>query len=194
MIAKKEDRRVQRTRNMLYEALIDLIIVKGYEAITIQDIIDRANVGRSTFYSHFYDKEQLLLGSLNQLRELLKQQSVLLSLPSKSGDYQFGFSLAMLQHVQSHKLLYRAVAGKQSGVLVLYHIKRMLTEVAREEIAALLPNSTTSNIPQDVAIEFIVNTLWSILTWWMGQNMPHSAAEMDRMFHTLTLSGISALQ
>ncbi|KRF18608.1 TetR/AcrR family transcriptional regulator [Paenibacillus sp. Soil787] len=193
MIAKKEDRRVQRTRNMLYEAFIDLIIEKGYEAITIQDIIDRANVGRSTFYSHFYDKEQLLLGSLDRLRQLLKQQSFLRSSPSDSSDYQFGFSLAMLQHVQSHRHLYRAVAGKQSGVLVLYHIKRILTELAREEITALLPSSTT-DIPQDVAIEFIVNTLWSILTWWMEHNMPHSAAEMDQMFHTLTFSGISKLR
>jgi AcrR family transcriptional regulator len=73
MSAKKEDRRVQRTRTMLFDALLDLIIEKGYEAITVQDIIDRANVGRSTFYSHFSDKEQLLLGNIDQLRESLKQ-------------------------------------------------------------------------------------------------------------------------
>ncbi|MEW9702705.1 TetR/AcrR family transcriptional regulator [Paenibacillus sp. SI8] len=194
MTAKKEDRRVQRTRSMLFDALMDLMVEKGYDAITIQDIIDRANIGRSTFYSHFMDKEQLLLGSLDQLREFLKQQRVLLSTSSESSGYRFAFSLAMLQHVQSHKLIYRAVAGKQSGVLVLYHMKRMLTEIAHEEIAALLPSSTSSKIPQDVAIEFVVNTFWSILTWWMEKNMPYSAAEMDQMFHKLALSGISALQ
>jgi AcrR family transcriptional regulator len=194
MVTKKEDRRVQRTRNMLFEALLDLMIEKGYDAITVQDIIDRANIGRSTFYSHFLDKEQLLLANLEQLREFLKQQCVMQPLPTESGGYRFGFSLAMLQHVQSHKHIYRAVAGKQSGVLVLYHVKRMLSEIAREEIALLLPSSTSSKIPQDVAIEFVVNTFWSILTWWMEQNMPYSATEMDQMFHTLTLSGISALQ
>jgi AcrR family transcriptional regulator len=194
MDVKKEDRRVQRTRNMLFEALLDLMVEKGYDAITVQDIIDRANVGRSTFYSHFLDKEQLLLENLVQLREFLKQQCVMHSLPTESGGYRFGFSLAMLQHVQSHKLIFKAVAGKQSGVLVIYHIKSMLTEIAREEIAAFLPSSTSLNIPQDVAVEFVVNTFWSILSWWMEQNMPYSATEMDQMFHTLTLSGISVLE
>lgn len=193
MTEKREDRRVQRTRNMLFEALLDLMVEKGYDAITIQDLIDRANVGRSTFYSHFLDKEQLLLENLDQLREFLKQQYIMQPIPTGSGGYRFGFSLAMLQHVQSHKLIFRAIAGKQSGVLVLYHIKRMLTEIAREEIAALLPSSTSSEIPQDVAVEFVVNTFWSILTWWMEQNMPYSAKEMDQMFHKLTLSGLSAL-
>jgi AcrR family transcriptional regulator len=169
------------------------MVEKGYDAITVQDLIDRANVGRSTFYSHFFDKEQLLLGNIDQLREFLKQQCDMNSLPSESGGFRFGFSLAMLQHVQSHKLIFRAVAGKQSGVLVQYHIKSMLSEIAREEISALLTYSTSSKIPQDVTIEFVVNTFWSILSWWMEQNMPYSAKEMDQMFHTLTLSGISAL-
>ncbi|MUT67427.1 TetR/AcrR family transcriptional regulator [Paenibacillus sp. NEAU-GSW1] len=193
MTAMKEDRRIRRTRNMLLEALMDLIIEKGYDAITIQDIIDRANVGRTTFYSHFQDKEQLLLGSIDQLREFLKEQCSMHSLSTESGGHRFSFSLAMLQHVQGNRLIFRAVVGKQSGVLVLYHIKRMLTEIAREEISALLPSSTSSKIPQDVAIEFVVNTFWSILAWWMEQNNPYSAVEMDQMFHTLALSGISAL-
>ncbi|WP_185897382.1 TetR/AcrR family transcriptional regulator [Paenibacillus zeisoli] len=193
---KKEDRRVQRTRNMLYDALFDLMIEKGYDAITIQDIIDRANVGRSTFYSHFMDKEQLLLGNIEQLRELLKEQcSTHSSLSTERvGGYRFGFSLAMLQHVQSHKQIYRAVTSKQGGTLVLYHIKRMLMEITREEISAILPNSDNSKVPQDVAIDFVVNTFWSILTWWMENNMPYSAAEMDQMFHTLAFSGVSAIQ
>jgi AcrR family transcriptional regulator len=169
------------------------MVEKGYDAITVQDLIDRANVGRSTFYSHFLDKEQLLLGSIDQLREFLKQQCDMRSLPTESSGYRFGFSLAMLQHVQSDKLIFRAVAGKQSGVLVIYHIKRMLTELAREEIAALLANTISSKIPQEVAIVFVVNTFWSILTWWMEQNTSYSAIEIDQMFHTLTLSGISAL-
>lgn len=194
MTAKKEDRRVQRTRNMLYEALLDLMIEKGYEAITVQDIIDRANVGRSTFYSHFLDKEQLLLGSIDRLREFLKQQSVNRSLPEVSGEYRFGFSLAMLQHVQSHKRIYKATVGKKGGALVLQHMQRMLADLTRDEIAVLLPSSASLPISQDVAVEFVVNTFLTLLTWWVDRNMPCSAADMDRIFHKLTLSGLSALQ
>lgn len=194
MVAKKEDRRVQRTRNLLIEALLDLMIEKGYEAITVQDIIDRANVGRSTFYSHFDDKEQLLLGSIGQLRQFLKEQSIHHPLPEVSGQYRFGFSLAMLQHVQSHKLIYKANVNKKGGALVMQHIQQMLADLTRDEIATLLPPSATLPIPQEVTIQFVINTFLTLLTWWVDQNMPCSAAETDRIFHKLTLSGLSALQ
>ncbi len=194
VVAKKEDRRVQRTRNMLFEAFLDLMMEKGYDAITVQDIIDRANVGRSTFYSHFADKEQLLLGSFGQLSEFLKLQRVNYPIPEVSGEYRFGFSLAMLQHVQSHKRIYKATVGKKGGAIVLQHMQRMLADLTRDEIAAFLPYSTSLPIPQDVAVDFVVNTFLTLLTWWMERNMPCSAAEMDRIFHRLTLSGLSALQ
>lgn len=193
-MAKKEDRRVQRTRNMLYDALMDLMIEKGYDAITVQDIIDRANVGRSTFYSHFPDKEQLLLDSIGQLRGFLKEQSVNRSLPEVQGEYRFGFSLAMLQHVQSHKLIYKANVNKKGGAVVLQHMQGMLADLAREEVAELLPSSASLPIPQEVAVEFVVNTFLTLLAWWVDQNMPCSAIEVDRIFHKLTLSGLSALK
>src|SRR5690242_13310 len=65
---KAPDRRIQRTRQLLLDSLIQLILEKGYESITVQDIIDRANVGRSTFYSHFQDKEDLLLSGFESMR------------------------------------------------------------------------------------------------------------------------------
>ena len=65
------DRRVQRTRDVLHQALISLMIEKGYEVITVQDIIDRANVGRSTFYAHYVGKQDLLLSGLKNLSKHL---------------------------------------------------------------------------------------------------------------------------
>ena len=73
--AKKMDRRVQRTRQLLQDALIAMVIEKGYDATTVQDIIDRANVGRATFYAHFPDKQtnivpiQLSLGAYNAMQQ-----------------------------------------------------------------------------------------------------------------------------
>jgi AcrR family transcriptional regulator len=189
-MAKKEDRRVQRTRGMLFEALMDLIIEKGYDAITVQDIIDRANIGRSTFYSHFPDKEQLLLGSINLLREFLKQQSGNRPIAEMPGEYRFRFSLAMLQHAQSHKRIYKATAGKKNGAIVLHHMQHMLTELIGDEMALLFPDSVSLPVPPDVAIEFVVNTFLTLLTWWMDRDMPCTAVDLDRMFHKLTLSGL----
>src|SRR5829696_7836983 len=67
------DRRVQKTRKLLQDALIELVAEKGYEAVTIQEILDKANVGRSAFYAHFQDKDQLLHTILDHLAELFEQ-------------------------------------------------------------------------------------------------------------------------
>lgn len=192
MTTKKEDRRVQRTRSLLYDALIDLMIHKGYEPITIQDIIDRANVGRSTFYSHFEDKEQLLISCIAQLGEFLKEQVELRTASIEKGAFRFGFSLAMFQHVQSHKRIYRATVGKQSGVLVLHHVQRMLLELAREEVDSFIADANHLPLPQEIVVEFVVQTFMTLVTWWMDKNMPCSAEELDLMFHQLILSGIGS--
>jgi AcrR family transcriptional regulator len=68
----EQDRRVRRTRRILIEALIQLILEKGYSRITVQDILDRADVGRSTFYSHFRDQEALLVACFDSLRDELR--------------------------------------------------------------------------------------------------------------------------
>jgi AcrR family transcriptional regulator len=90
MEARAPDRRVQRTRKLLQEALMTLILEKGYEAMTIQDIIDRANVGRATFYNHFLDKQDLLVSGFAELRVSLAQRRTTVT---EAGPPRLGFSL-----------------------------------------------------------------------------------------------------
>ena len=71
---KGNDRRVQRTHQLLRGALVALIQEKGFEALTVQDIIDRANVGRATFYAHFDNKEDLLVSGLEEFRASIREQ------------------------------------------------------------------------------------------------------------------------
>jgi hypothetical protein len=73
MKGKKEDRRIGRTRKMMHEALMALIVEKGYESVTVQDILDRADLGRSTFYSHYRSKDELLLSGFDHLRTMLEE-------------------------------------------------------------------------------------------------------------------------
>src|SRR5881396_3995668 len=110
---KAVDRRIQRTREVLHEALISLMIEKGYEAITVQDIIDRANVGRSTFYAHYVGKQDLLMSGLKNLsRHLLEHQRAALALKRSFPEKGFGFSLALFEHVHSHRNVYHAIVGR----------------------------------------------------------------------------------
>src|SRR5215213_8734136 len=70
------DRRVQKTRKLLQDALIELVAEKGYESVTVQEILEKGNVGRSTFYAHFQDKEHLLHSILERLNELFAQHEI----------------------------------------------------------------------------------------------------------------------
>ena len=103
MATKREDRRILRTRSALRDALVALILEHGYETITIQHIIDRANVGRSTFYAHYLDKDTLLRDTLTELRAMLSRQQ--LEARERKGSLeqgQFAFSLGMFVHAESH--------------------------------------------------------------------------------------------
>jgi AcrR family transcriptional regulator len=184
------DRRIVRTRELLFDALLDLMIEKGYEAITVQDLIDHANIGRSTFYTHFKDKDQLLAENILNLRDLLKRQGIEDKSADQTDSMRFVFSLGMLRHVHSHKRIYKAVAGKQSGIRVVYHMKNMLSNFVEEELENHHALHTIENIPRRIVVEFIVNTFMTLLTWWMENNMPCSADEVDEIFHKLVLGGI----
>jgi AcrR family transcriptional regulator len=113
---KKLDRRVQRTRRLLHEALIFLILEKKYESITVQEILDRADVGRSTFYLHFRDKDELLVSGFQNLESLLKSvQAVYATVPGKSSYKRIiGFSLAMFERAKEYREVHRALLGSNA--------------------------------------------------------------------------------
>lgn len=200
---KVMDRRVARTRNLLQDALLALIVEKGYDAITVQDILDKADVGRSTFYAHFLDKQDLLLSGLEQLKRVLAEQQQAALKSSSTGAARTGsgamntnplaFSLPMLHHVKSHHRLYKAFVGRQSGTMVMLHMQRMLADLARDEIAARVPRKALAHMPMEAVVRATVGTYFALLVWWMDHKMPCSAEELDAMFQKLALPGLTAL-
>jgi AcrR family transcriptional regulator len=190
MDTKKLDRRVQRTRKNLQDALVSLIIEKGYPKITIQDIIDRADVGRSTFYSHYRDKDDLLFSGFDELAHDLHRHT---RAAEGSGVEQNHLlhSLEFFTHAYDNKQLYIAMADSGGGDLIL--------EIARQHmqnhIQAHLSQypSISDRIPLPVITNFLAGSLLSMITWWLGQNLPYSPEEMDDMFNTLAMPGIQRL-
>jgi len=88
----KNDRRSQRTQQALGHALVELMTEKGYDAISIKDIIERANVGRSTFYSHYVDKDDLFVSQMDQVMDMLSHH------PQERRNPFFP-SLGLFQHI-----------------------------------------------------------------------------------------------
>src|SRR5260221_11810695 len=115
-MAEGIDRRAARTRKALHGALMSLILRKDYDAITIQDLIDEADVGRSTFYAHYTGKEDLLRSGFQTLRaELADAQRTVRAKANGSENQPLGFSLAMFEHASRYTDIYRALVGGPGG-------------------------------------------------------------------------------
>jgi AcrR family transcriptional regulator len=160
------DRRSARTRSVLQQALLSLILKKDYAAITINEICDTANVGRSTFYAHFTGKDDLKRSGLESLRGLLTPHRT--DGPTRSGAVHeriLGFSLPMLRHARDHLNVYRALDGSRGGTLALDTIRRILADQVRNELSAPGIWPSAARIPHDVIVEYIVGAYMAVLVW-----------------------------
>ena len=176
------DRRVRRTRAALGAAIMELMIEKGYDEVTVQDIIDRADVGRSTFYARFTHKEDLLAFSIDNLRSAVSEAST-----GGKADQPFGFSLPLLRHVHGQHVLYRALVGRRGGATVLHWFARMISDLVRENLAT---HQLPADIDIDEAVAFIAGGFNSLLTSWVDNETERTPEDLDRIFRTLVDRGI----
>lgn len=185
------DRRIQRTRKLLQDALIAMMIEKGYEATTVQEIIDRANVGRATFYAHFADKQTLLASALEDLRtHLLEHQQKALEAPGRPDARGLGFSLAMLEHALSHMPLWSGIVGRESGALVLRRIHGTIAELAGIDLGALGFKGTPAQ--RELAAQYVAGAFMAVLSWWLDHGAKLPPQEVDAIFRRLVMQGLAA--
>jgi AcrR family transcriptional regulator len=185
------DRRIPRTRAMLQHALTSLILKKGYEAITIQDICDEANVSRSTFYAHHPSKDDLKRRGFEHLRnELVDRQREVLATPGDIKDRSLGFSLTMFEHARDHIDLYRALVGTRGGTVSLGQIRQILSDLVRNEFATIGKNSADS-IPRELIVQYVVGAYMPVLTWWLDGGAKLPPKRIDAMFRRLAAGGIT---
>ncbi|MDR3577590.1 MAG: TetR/AcrR family transcriptional regulator [Anaerolineaceae bacterium] len=190
MIDHKIDRRVQRTEELLRQALIALILEKGYDAITIQDILDRANMGRSTFYAHYRDKEELLLSGFQVLFDSFQQEYLQMAAPT--GDpAQAGrqLSLFFFRHAGTHRALFKAMIGEQGGKIIQEHTLQYLTQFIRAHLAPQLSDRQKS-FPLEVLAHYIASSYLALLSWWLNHDLPYSAEQMDAFYQQLVFPGV----
>lgn len=193
MPEKTTDRRIQRTRQLLQDALLALILEKGFDAVTVQDIIDRANVGRSTFYAHFQDKDALLLSGFEHL--LAEFEKHLMS-DEMMNNSPWGLSLTMLQHAQGQRQLYKALAGKQGGNLALSHIQKYLYTYLYAHLDAHMKqvlSKRKKSIPPEILAHYLSSSFISLLTWWLDNDSAYSAEQMNEYYRQLVQPGVDEL-
>jgi AcrR family transcriptional regulator len=177
---------VQRTRRTLREGLISLILERGWEAISVQDICDRADVGRSTFYMHFADKEDLLVGGFDDLRKALRQQ---LSLAA-GAEHPLAFARGMIEHAHEQQRLFRALVGKRSGQVVVRRFRELVLDLVREDLAGV----GVAGPPRDAVVHFIAGGFLELLTWWIETRTSLQPADVERQFLQMATPALQSLQ
>ncbi len=167
-MARAHDRRVARTQSALQEALFGLIQVKRYDKVTVQDIIDRANVGRSTFYAHFDTKDDLLLSSLERLTadidRFLEEESGLEGpvLPVRG----------LFHHVAEQQPVFRALFGTSGIDLVTRAARDMLAERALHTIREREAAGIRHPVDAETRAAFLAGSLMTFVGWWLDAGFP----------------------
>ncbi len=188
MREKREvDRRIQRTRQMLSEALFALIVEKGYDAITVQDITERANVGRATFYLHYKDKEALLTESLKQLANELMQD---VETRSDSPSTYKTLSIRAFQHVAQHHELYHVLLGKDGPPIIAIDMRGYLATLIQKYVIIPLLERGTALIEPELLSTHAAGSLMALITWWLDSQLVPSAEEMGDLFWRLITPGV----
>jgi len=188
-LQKKTDARVRRTRDALGDALVALMQEKPFDTITVQDVLDRARVGRSTFYSHYSDKDDLLMSDADEFYERL---SMGLSARGEASDRVFPVK-EFFSHLAEAQRFVNALSssGKMQEQLELARghfargIERRLSEVPRGHSIAETERAV---------IGFAhAGALLSLMTWWVDRGMKPSPAEMDALFHRIVWGNTGSL-
>lgn len=169
------DRRVQRTRNALRSALMALMVERGWDAIDVQALCDRADIGRSTFYQHFSNKEELLKQNFAGLRDALLAHAA-----AGSGGPALGFVPGLLEHVHEFQDVFRALIGRRSGHYVQDRFRELLAELVQADLAARSQN--LRGWRAEARVHYLAGALFELLVWWLASNRPHRPDEVRQLF------------
>ena len=184
--SSKTDRRVRRTREALGHALIALMQEKPFETITVQDVLDRAGVGRSTFYVHYRDKEDLFI---TEVDEFFAAISTHLSLRKDTSD-----RVAPVREFFAHMAeMHRFRAALVASGMFHDHLELARGHFARgiAQRLAELPRGRGIPAEQLTAISHAhAGALLSLSQWWIDHGMRESPAQMDDLFHHMVWSGV----
>jgi AcrR family transcriptional regulator len=186
----KTDRRVQRTRDLLQKALIELISERRYDAITIQDIVDRANVGRTTFYLHYNSKDELFISCHDAIVSefhfgpyyLLSREELL------SPEVSPGMTSAFRHLEEVRALLYPIFQGKNS-LLILRQIRDRSAQQIEASLRAAFAEAD-SIIPFDVLTNYLAGAQIALVHWWLEKRQPHTPENLAQAFHRLQRAAI----
>ncbi len=182
------DRRVQRTRQLLRDALLTLIVERGYDELAVRDITDRANLGRATFYVHYGSKDELLTDSLESLFDELAEQ--IGKIPAAIEPGVDGFPVQVVfEHAAQNRDLYRLILNGKGSRQPEQRLRAIIFGVVGQRFELLFADRTPP-LPVEVMANHVAGSLVALLGWWLESGTAFSADDMAQAFNGLIWHGL----
>lgn len=190
---KKTDRRVARTQKLLRDALHSLIHERDYDSIAVKEILDRANVGRSAFYMHFRDKDELLVSAFHDI--LGAVPSVRPQPSDNRNERLLWFSLPVFEHLDQLRHAGELKLGPRGRTVLHGHLQKVLAGLIAEDVRKSFRarRKAVGQIPLELLVRYIDSTFILVLNWWVENKCPLSAKEVDGLFLSLVMPTLSAV-
>jgi AcrR family transcriptional regulator len=184
------DRRVQRTKASLHDALIGLAREKPYPSIAVKEILDRANVGRSTFYTHFRDKDDLLESGIHEILGSMQNQPR----AGSSLERVVAFSLPLLKHIDEHRRAVGPKMKREGRVIMHEHMQHVLTSLIASELAVTLPGRSEIEMRTGLVARYVASTFVLVLNWWVDNEIALTPAQVDARFRALVMPTLTTFR
>jgi AcrR family transcriptional regulator len=196
---KRADRRTNRTRRQLREALLALILERGYDAVTVEEVTERADLGRTTFYLHYKDKEDLLLESLDELVDDLTATIAQVPIaewqsrldPAHPEPLQLPLRLAF-QHAADHANLYRIILRGEGRTQTLDRVRQIVIEQVDHVFGVRMTKENVSmhpQVPLNIFTHYFAGAFLGVLTWWLENDLPYPPDQMATIFQRILTEG-----
>src|SRR5215213_7713100 len=150
------------------------MLEKRYDSITVQDILDRADVGRSTFYAHYTDKESLLLSQIEQVIHAMDEYAS----DSDSAHHGLLPSLALFHHVKEQRHLMQAFVWGRGAEILTQDFQGQISKMIEQNLRAMTGGTVVFSIPVPVVAKFVMSTFLMLLRWWFDDDMRYTPEEM----------------
>jgi len=186
MDPEKRDRRTRRTRQLLRDTLVALLKEKRYDAISVQDIIERADVARSTFYVHYVDKNDLLTGQYGVFAENLGEQLLAHAVPDNKAAFS---SLKWFYHIQAQDDILKVIAKDSAMDMAMKTLRGIIHRSVREGMQVHSQSDRGTSVPLSLIVDYLTDTLMTLIKWWFKDGMKFTPEQMDGMFQQLVMPG-----
>jgi AcrR family transcriptional regulator len=173
---EKVDRRIRRTHKLLADALVALSQQHGYDAITIRDITEYADVSYSTFFRHFADKDALLMDMI---------QSTIVELRTLIGDNRPASSngKVLFDHITENQPLYRVLLGGPNSSAILQRLQQIIVDI----ILAFDSDKSDMPIPREIKANHVATAILALVKWWLDHDTPYPPERMGEIYAALIM-------